>query len=57
MGRHLKKTLWPLFMDGVRLPQGYRATSKRLFFTTKFPESPGAHLIDLGRMKRATQWF
>ena len=57
MGRHLKKTLWPLFMDGVRLPQGYRATSKRHFFTTKFPESPGAHLIDLGRMKRATQWF
>ena len=23
-----------------------------LFFTTKFPESPGIHLIDLRRMKR-----
>ena len=33
-----------------------------LFFTTKFPEIPGTHLIDLGNMKGwvdlgATQWF
>ena len=33
-----------------------------LLFTTKFPYVPGAHLIDLGRMKGwvdlgATQWF
>ena len=29
-----------------------RATSRRqLLFTTKFPEIPGAHFIDLGRMK------
>ena len=33
-----------------------------LLFTTKFPEIPGTHLIDLGRMKDlvdlgATQWF
>ena len=33
-----------------------------LLFTTKFPEIPGAHLINLGRMKgwvdlEATQWF
>ena len=33
-----------------------------LLFTTKFPEIPGTHFIDLGRMKgcvdfRATQWF
>ena len=32
-----------------------------LLFTTKFPEIPGAHFIDLGRMKDwvdlgATQW-
>ena len=27
----LKKTLWPLFMDGVQLPQGYRATTRRQF--------------------------
>ena len=26
-----KKTLWPLFMDGVQLPQGYRGTSRRQF--------------------------
>ena len=25
------KTLWPLFMDGVQLPQSYRATSRRQF--------------------------
>ena len=24
-----KKTLWPLFMDGVQLSQGYKATSRR----------------------------
>ena len=33
-----------------------------LLFTTKFPEIPGTHFINLGRMKgwvdlRATQWF
>ena len=33
-----------------------------LLFTTKFPDIPGAHFIDLGRMKGwvdlgATQWF
>ena len=33
-----------------------------LLFTTKFPEIPGTHLIDIGRMKScvnlgATQWF
>ena len=33
-----------------------------LFFTTKFPDIPGTHLIDLGRMKGwvdigATQWL
>ena len=33
-----------------------------LLFTTKFPEIPGNHFIDLGRMKglvklEATQWF
>ena len=25
------KTLWPLFMDGVQLSQGYRATKRRQF--------------------------
>ena len=40
-----KETLWPFFMDGAQLPQGI------LFFTTKFPDIPGTHFIDLRRMK------
>ena len=27
----LKKTLWPLFMDGVQLPEGHRVTTKGHF--------------------------
>ena len=39
-------------MNGVQVPQDYRPTKRRqLLFTTKFPEIPGTHLIDLGRMK------
>ena len=51
------------FMDGVQLPQGYRATSRRPFtFYHEVPETPCAHFIDLGRMKGlvdlgATQWI
>ena len=26
-----KNTLWPLFMDGIQLSQGYRATMRRQF--------------------------
>ena len=26
-----KKTLWPLFMDWVQLPQGFRATTRKQF--------------------------
>ena len=49
---NIKKKLWPLFMDRVQLPQGYRATSRgNLLFTTKFSEIPGTHFINLGRMK------
>ena len=33
------KTLWPLFMDGVQLSQGYRATT-RMHFTFYHP-APG----------------
>ena len=43
----VKKTLWPVFMDGVQLP----LRRDTLLFTTKFPEIPGTHFIDLGRMK------
>ena len=46
------KTLWPLFY-------GWGSTASRLqplrggslLFTIQFPEIPGAHFIDLGRMK------
>ena len=27
----LKKTLWPLFLDGVHLPRGYKATTRKQF--------------------------
>ena len=42
------------FMDGVQLPQGYRATNYEeevYFLQLKFPETLGTHLIDLQRMK------
>ena len=39
-------------MDGVRLPQGLSNFEEAVyFFTTKFPERPGTHFIDLRRMK------
>ena len=49
---NLKKTLWPLFY-------GWGSTASRLEllqggslpFTTKFPDIPGMHFINLGRMK------
>ena len=44
LAKFSKKTLWPFLMDGVQLHHG-------LLFATKFPEIPGTHLIDLGRMK------
>ena len=39
-------------MNGVQLPQGYRAIrANSLRFTNKSPGGPGIHLIDLGRMR------
>ena len=39
-------------MDGVQLPQGYRATKGRnLLFSTKAQKIFGTRLIDLGRIK------
>ena len=39
-------------MDGVQLPQGLEPLrGGSLLFTTKFPEVPGTHSINLGRMK------
>ena len=47
-----KKLYSPALMDGVKLPQGHRATTRNsLLFTTKFTEIPGTHLKDLGKMK------
>ena len=42
---HLKKTLWPL--------HGWGSSASRLepLLTTKFPEIPRTHFIELGRMK------
>ena len=34
-----------------RLKSHYEDTFRSLLFTSKFPEIPGTHLIDLGRMK------
>ena len=47
-----KQTLWPLFWMGfncLKATEPLRGGS--LLFTTKFPEIPGTHMIDLGRMK------
>ena len=45
------KTLWPLFLDGVQLSQGYRATVRRqLLFTAQSPGVPGTHLSNFDRM-------
>ena len=47
-----KKTLWPLFMDGFNcLKPAEALPGGGLLFTTKFPEIPGTHFFDLGRMK------
>ena len=44
--RKKKETLWPFFMDGVKLYQGYRATTKRQFtFTIKSLGVPHTHLV------------
>ena len=47
------KTLWSLFMDGIQLSQGYRATLKRqfYFYHSFLRSSPGTHLTDPGRMR------
>ena len=48
----IKKSLRHFLMNGVQLPQGYRATRENsLRFTNKSPGGPGIHLIDLGRMR------
>ena len=47
-----KKTLWSL--DGVHLPQGYKATTRRqltIYHSIHLPGVPGTQLIELGRMK------
>ena len=58
--------LWPLFlMDEVHLFQGSSHFEEAVYFlpfSIQFPEFPGTHFIDLGRMKGwvtlgATHWF
>ena len=36
---YIFKTLWPLFMDGIQLPQGYTATMRRQFLPLSLPKS------------------
>ena len=38
-------------MDGVQLPQVYRASGGSVLCTIKSPGIPGTYLIDLRRMK------
>ena len=47
----LKKTLWPLFMDGVQLLKATEPLwGDSLLFTTRSLGVPGTDLISLGRM-------
>ena len=46
------KLYGPLFMDGGSTASRLEPLrGGSLIFTTKFPEIPGTHFIDLGRMK------
>ena len=49
-----KEALWPLFMDGIQLRQGYRATVRRDFtlyhkvtIDLKFPEKVAANYFSI----------
>ena len=55
---NFQKTLWPLFMYGVQLPQGYRATTMTQFtFPHQSPGVPATHLINLRRSTRLGVFF
>ena len=50
--KKLKKTLWPLFIDGIQLPQGYNHFEEAVYFLPfSSPEIFGTHFIHLGTMK------
>ena len=60
---YIKKTLWPLFMDGVQLPQGYSHFEEAVYF---LPLRPQKFLVLIlltagewmGRVDlEVTQWF
>ena len=56
------KTLWTIYGWGSTASRLKPLRGGYLLFVTKFPEIPGTHFIDLGRMKGwvdfgATQWF
>ena len=61
--KNFKKTLWPLFMDGIQLPQGYSHFEEAVYFLLfSSPEISGTHFIHLATMKGwvnlgATLWF
>ena len=57
-----KDFMHPFYGQGSTVSRLEPLRRGSLLFTTKFPEIPGNHFIDLGRMKglvklEATQWF
>ena len=56
---NVKNFMAPLYGWGSTASKLEPLRGGSLLFTTKFPEIPGTHFIDLGRMKdlEATQWF
>ena len=59
---YLKKIMAPFYGWGSIASRLEPIRGGSLLFTTKFPEIPGTHLINLGRIKDcvdlgATQWF
>ena len=50
--KFLEKKIWPLLWMGFScLKAGEPQLGDSLLFTTKSPQGPGTHLIDLGSMK------
>ena len=56
---NFKNFMAPLYGWGSTASKLEPLRGGSLLFTTKFPEIPGTHFVDLGRMKDlgATQWF
>ena len=51
-----KKTLWTLFMDGVQLPQAYRATTKRQYIFQHLVPRSSWYSLDLSQKDKRLSW-